>query len=214
MTESIVTLILGSFVIWNLVARYKTINTDTFIKNTQVTVFIFAAFAVGLSMMNMEKTIKIAHSLTKDESFRIFLYASPALLPIILKVLNGYTFSSAMTLNADVIVTPLAMFFALKYLLIPGNHNLFLIVYFTMFAVALGFIHSILGGLISSFNIALVVASFFNHSVMNIDLNSMFDLLEQIGIASPAFKWFIIVSSTVVGLHSSLNSQWLRDWLR
>jgi hypothetical protein len=71
-----------------------------------------------------------------------------------------------------------------------------------------------LGGVLASFNIALMVASFFNHSVLSVDLNSIFDLLGQIGIASPVFKWLILIASTLVGLNGSLTSQWLRDVLR
>lgn len=214
MTESIVTLVLGSFIIWNLVTRYQTINSHSFIKNAQITVFIFASFAMGLSIVNMEKTIKIAQLLENHHSFKMLLFASPALLPIIFKVLHGSTFSSAFTLNADVIVIPLVMFFTLKFFLIPENHTLFLIVYFITFAIALGFIHSVLGGILASFNIALMVASFFNHSVLSIDLNSVFDLLEQVGVASPVLKWLILITSTLVGLNGSLSSQWLRDLSR
>jgi hypothetical protein len=214
MTESIVTLVLGSFIVWNLVARYQTINAPSFIKNAQITVFIFASFAIGLSMVSMEKTIRITHLLEHHHSFKVLLFTSPALLPIIFKVLQGCTFSSAFTLNTDVIVMPLVMFFALKFFLMPDNHNLFLIVYFIAFAVALGFIHSILGGVLASFNIALMVANFFNHSVLSIDLDSIFDLLGQIGIASPVFKWLILIASTLVGLNGSLSNQWLRDLLR
>ncbi|WP_394753562.1 hypothetical protein [Crenothrix sp.] len=214
MTESIVTIVLGSFVIWNLVTRYQTINSHSFIKNAQITVFIFASFAVGLSMVNADKTIKIAHLLEQHHSLKMLLFASPALLPIIFKVLQGSTFSSAFTLNADVIVMPLVMFFTLKFFLIPENHKLFLMLYFITFFIALGFIHSVLGGILASFNIALMVASFFNHSVLSIDLNSLFDLFEQVGVASPAIKWFILIASTLVGLNGSLSSQWLRELLR
>jgi hypothetical protein len=214
MIESIVTLSLGSFVIWSLVARYRTINTDSFTINTQITVFIFAAFAVGLTLVNVEKAIKITHLLAKDESFKFLLFASPALLPIIIKILIGQTFSSSFTLNADVVIIPLVMFFTLNFFLIPGNDQLFLILYFITFAIALGFIHSVLGGILASFNIALMIANFFNHSILSVDLNSVFDVLEQIGIASPAAKWLIVIVSTIAGLHSSISSQWLRDLLR
>lgn len=194
--------------------RYKTINSDNFIKNTQITIFIFASFALGLSLMDMEKTVKIAHLLTNHPQLKFILYASPALCPMILKILKGNTFSTAVELNAEVLLVPVALFFALSYMLEPGNGKLFLVVYFTIFAIALGFLHSVLGSVISSFNIALVVASYFKQRVLNIDLNNVFDVLEQIGIASPMLKWGILVASTIIGLQGCLNSQWLRDYLR
>jgi hypothetical protein len=214
MIESIVALILGAFVMWSLVVRYKTIDSDQFIKNTQITVFIFASFAIGLSLMNMEKAIKISGVLAHHEFYKFFLYASPALFPIILKIVQGTTFSNAWELNATVILLPIALFFTLEFFLLPHNSNLFLTVYLTLFATVLGFMHSVLGSIISSFNIALVVANFFKHRIFNIDLNSLFDILEHIGIGSPLFKWMIVAASTLIGLRGCFNSQWLRDSLR
>lgn len=214
MAESIVSIILGAFVTWSLVARYKTINSDNFIKSTQITVFIFASFALGLSLMDIEKTVKITHVLTKHPQLKLILYASPALCPMIIKILQGNTFSSAFELNTNVILVPVALFFALNYMLVPGNNKLFLVVYFTIFAITLGFLHSVLGGIISSFNIALIVASYFKQRVLNIDLNNIFDVLEQIGVASPTLKWVIVVASTIIGLQGCLNSQSVRDFFR
>ena len=211
MEDLILPPLLGAFVIWSLIARYKTINSPAFTKNVQITVFIFASFAVGLCMINTGKTLKIAHVLEQHHSFKTLLFTSPALFPIIFKILQGHSFSTAFNINLDVVLLPLIMFFGLKYFLLPGNNQLFLIIYFVSFTVVLGFMHSVFGGILAAFNVALIIASFLHYHVLSIDLSSVFDILEQIGIASPLFKWMIVIASTLAGIHGSLNSQWLGE---
>ena len=213
MTASLITLIIGSFVVWNVIVRYKTINSLSFIRNTQVTVFIFTSFAVGSSILNLEKTTKITQMLIEYETFRFYLFASPCLIPIIFKIVKGNKFSSAITFDIELIALPFALFFALKYFLLPHNKDLFLVIYFTIFVATLGFIHSTLGSILASFNIALIVANYLNKNIITVNLNNIFDLFDYIGVVSPVAKWIMLFASTTVAIHSCMNTQWLKDFL-
>jgi hypothetical protein len=233
MTESIVALIAGAIVIWSLVVRYRTINTPEFTENTRLTIGIFAAFAVGLPMLNFEKTMEAFHRSTlllgKDIGVVIVL-ASPLLLFPIFKILEGYSLSYSFARYSPyrlfdwfldnfiaIIVAIFVLFFvynSLSFDLQQGISQLTQIFLFVSFIITLGFIHSLLGSVIAGINIALIIAHFFTNGVFAFDLNNIFDLFEKVGISSTPLKWTIMVGSTTLGLQSYISFDNLKDMIR
>lgn len=210
MAESIVALIAGSIVIWSLIARYSTINTPEFYKNTKITMFLFSAMAIGISMLNPQKIADIMDLPGDGELLLIFLFG---LFPVIFKVLKDYPLVYSFEFNKWMIILPLIAG-AVTALLHDINIQLSYISYFICFIIILGFIHSLLGSVIAGINIALIISHFFTNGVLGFDLGSVFDVFEQVGISSTPLKWLIVISSTTLGLHGYITLENLKDIIK
>lgn len=234
MTESLVALIAGTIVIWSIVVRYRTINTPEFTENARATIFAFSAFAVGLLLINPKRAEEVPNILSSHWLIWFFI-ASPFFIPTIYRVLQGYTFTDAISFNylrvaknwimnhiGNAIMIMLMLIYVAPFLIeflwniltafAKNSSWLFSITLFISFAVFLGFIHAVLGSVLLGLNIALIITHFFNTGIFGgIDLGTVFDVFEKIGVSSTPAKWLVMFSSMALGVHSCVSLSDLRD---
>lgn len=232
MVQSIVALIAGSIVIWSVIVRYKTINTPEFTENSRLTIGIFSAFAMGLLMLEPNKA-KQTYDLLQGHWLYFFFMVSPVFLPMVFKVLQGYTFASAVNfrwfrylwrwfIDRLMFIVMFIIFFSvsdsLSYELVHSVRGAFLwlvpALLFLCFAVFVGFVHALFGSVIAGFNIALIITHFFTTGILGFDLGTVFDLLEKIGVSSTPVKWTLMIGSTALSLHSCLTIDGLKEMVR
>lgn len=237
--EVIVTLIAGGIVAWSLVVRYQTINSPEFIENTRVTVGVFFAFVIGFIMLYPNGGEKLPRGFTQHWIFLIFI-ASPLFIFPIFKVLKGESLSQAfyrfhsrifdsIRYNIGDITYRLVIVIAIICIFPPVlaifdtsiwyslSHTFGWIIprlFFVSFAVFLGFIHSLFGTIIAGINIAMVLAHFFLEGTFGASLGSVFDFFEMVGISSMPMKWTIIFISTLLGIHSAMSFDDMKDLIQ
>lgn len=204
---------IGAIIIWGIVIRYRTLNTGSFVTNSKVSMFIFSSFAAGLLLVNFNEASYIFHNIIwLNSPSRILAILTPSFFPFFLRITQGYYIKSAWRWSWWYLMFTLIMLSILSTLhdqnVLP---ELFVIVYFMSLSISMGMIHSLFGPVLSAFNISIMLSALLSGNIIPISVNNIFDIIALSGIHSQTMQWIILLTSTILGLHGTLDSYWLKS---
>lgn len=218
--ETIFNLIAGALVLFGAIKRYQNIDSLEFVGTVQLTMFIFVSFCLGFLIIDASKAMYLTNSLMYESRISFFVWLSPCLLPIAFLMAKGYSFRSSWRWNNYILYLPIA--FVVLFAILRGiyfenqsdNYVYGWLAYFPYLLSAfilLAFTHSIFGPVIAAINIVLVVNHFIEFGFFSVSLSSVFDLLSTLGFSSEPLKWVILLGSTILGLHGTVDTFWLKQ---
>lgn len=218
--ELAASLLVGLVIIWGIQHRYTTWGTPASNRAIKRTALLFAAVAIGISITHTSAALGLlAHPISQFVFY--VLLASCVFAPPYLLYLTAYSYFyfdgqwPTWTKRPGVNVAAASLSFIASPFIIINVSPLIVANAGLPFAVgaacatiivmmtALGILHGVAGSLVSSANIALFLASFFNSpSLPNISV--ALDVLSDLGVESHIFGYVIIVFSTLLGIQDVL----------
>jgi len=213
-------LLAGSIILIGAIRRVQTIGTAEFVVTVRVTVFLFAAFAIGLFVVDADTAFTLASQLVPGRehtdqgiSWMTLLFFS--LLPVVYRIVEGARFTEAWKHAFDGLLVCLLVLIATILVHNVGESALGVQAMQALWlvggAVVLGFAHAVFGPVLAAFNLSLIVASVIGAGVFSVSLFNVFEWLGHLGIYSEPLKWILLAGSTALGLHGTVSQTSLRD---
>jgi len=199
--EIIFAILVGSVILWGVIHRYKTINTPEYFRSLKITVFVFAALGIGMSIINPERII---FPVNRDDFF-LLLVITLSIYPLLISSLLGeklYVFDFVKSILFYPIIFLFTVFIFLPFVLDIVDFNIVLTI--TVLPI-IGFIHTVLGSILASVNIAIILTGIFDQGIGAFDISLVFDFLDMLGIESEPVKWIILICSTALGLSDLIS---------
>ena len=182
--------------------------------------FLFAAFAIGLFVVDADTAFTHATQLVPDhehadQGIAWMALLSFSLLPVVYRIVEGERFTEAWRHASGglpvcllvLIATILVHNVGESALGVQGMQALWLV----GVAVVLGFAHAVFSPVLAAFNLSLIVASVIGAGVFSVSLFDVFEWLGHLGIYSEPLKWILLAGSTALGLHGTVSLASLRD---
>ena len=168
MFKTALALLAGSIILIGAIRRVQTIGTAEFVVTVRVTVFLFAAFAIGLFVVDADTAVTLASQLVPGRehtdqgiSWMTLLFFS--LLPVVYRIVEGARFTEAWKHAFDGLLVCLLVLIATILVHNVGESALGVQAMQALWlvggAVVLGFAHAVFGPVLAAFNLSLIVAS-------------------------------------------------------
>lgn len=216
----------GSIIVYGAIRRLQTIGSAELVSTVRITVFLFAAFAVGLFVVDAP----VAQELTSQLVFIPFapegrgraagiVLLCVFLIPTIVRILKGERFPDVWegSVGWGWVLCPAGLLLATVYVYSIDESGLaphvVELAWFLIAAVTFAFAHAVFGPVLAAFNLSLILSSLFGAGVLSVSPVDVFEWLGHLGIYSEVVKWVLLALSTTLGLYGAFSLQYVKDLL-
>ncbi len=221
MENTLLNTLAGAFILLGVLRVYKTVNTFKFIGTLKLTVFVFLAFTLGLSLSDPTKGRELVRFVLYNNGFAWIGWLSPLAIPIVFLISKGHRLKNSMNDTISEFWPPigcLVLVFALTVYGVTGEPNenkihlyFSFLPYLISISIFAALIHSIAGPILFGINLGLVASHFLSTGLLSVTLLDLFDGLSTLGIVSDPVKWVILAVSALLGLHGILNLAGIKE---
>lgn len=209
--DTVVAVVVGSILMFALKKRIESWKTPGSHSAILTNVWIFTAFAVGLTIMRPQAITAFAESAAGAFFSAISVYIGIVLAVVYLDDQRSLeALASAAFRGLFIAIIPSVLVFNLLVpsqevsAVIPPSSLLSCAIFIAVMGAA-GLFHGILGPLVSATNLALTIAMFWEADHLP-SAETYFRFLELIGIESPLYGSLVLIVSTLLGLTEYLGN--------